>query len=989
MRLTSHRSRPGKGGEAPWRSFAAAAFLSLLAAGPVLAQNGTVTGRVVDEGSQRPLVGVQVSLASTGLGALTQPDGRYAILNVPPGSYNMRLDRIGFRTATRAIQVGAGQTVVADFELATEVLGLDEIVVTGTAGAARRREVGNSIAQVNLADIAEPPVNVDALLSARVPGMTVLQNSGQVGSGARIRLRGNSSVAMSNQPILYVDGVRVRSDGYARNVPPSGSSLRSNNDIVSPLNNINPADIERIEVIKGAAATTLYGTEAAAGVIQIFTKRGHTGAATWTATIEQGFAHELPFGVDASLAPPSEAGKKPFCDANGENCGRPEYMYINPWLRDGHRQKYSLSVGGGGEALQYFISGTYDDNEGVLPLDEEQRVSVRGNFTFSPINTLRFQWNTSLTSSDLQNTPAGNNAHGITLNTFRRDRNYVSAESRAGVDPLLNWDLLTNVDHLITGFTGTWSPMSNFTNRVSVGYDLSQVNQRNFRPFGFVLAPTGVLSDRRYQYSNLTFDYVGTYDVQISDDLRSSFSWGGQSITTETQETSAYGENFPGPGQPVVDNGGLTLGFESRIRVVNAGFFVQNLFDFRNRYFLTAGVRVDGNSAFGEGLGLQAYPKVSLSYIVSDEDFWPESMGTVKLRAAWGQAGRAPGAFDAIRVYDPAGWGTSPAFLPLRVGNSDLGPERSSETEFGFDGSFISNRLAVDFTYYHQKTKDALFNVRQIPSLGFLSSQLQNVGELENKGVELSATATLYESENFSWELGGSVYTNKSKVLDLGGVPEFSLGDFGWVIEGQPVPVIRARCLDNPDELADPIVHRNAAGRIEECNIGPNEPTHTFGVNTTFNLPKGLLLTARGEYQGGSYMYDGAAWNAVRRSVRWPGCFEAYTIQETQGVQAMTATQRAQCIVQNAQADFFVYPADFFKVRELTLSVPVPASLLPGTSRATLTLSGRNIWKWVNEDFPVFEPEMGENGGFNNPVRSLLEHVPPPAVYTAALRVTF
>ncbi len=981
----------GRGSGFTLRTAGRAAMFAALFAAPVAAQNGTINGRITESGTQRPVVGVQISVGSSGLGAISEPDGRYSILNVPPGSYTLRVLRIGYKVLTRDVSVTARQTTVADFELSTEVLGLDEIVVTGTAGAARRREVGNSIAQVNLANIAEPPVSVDALLQARVPGMTVIQSSGQVGSGSMIRLRGNVSVAMSNQPILYVDGVRVRSEGYARNVPPTGSTLRSNNDIASPLNDISPADIERIEVIKGAAATTLYGTEAAAGVIQIFTKRGSTGRATWTAQIETGFDHELKFGPKSTDLPPSEQNTKAFCDANGGSCGDPAYLYINPWLRDASRQQYSLSVGGGAESLQYFVSGAYSNNEGVLPLDREKKTTVRGNFTFSPLSTLKLQWNTSFTNEDFTNTPAGNNAQGITLNTFRRNRNYLSSETRAAVDPLLTWDLTTNIDHLITGVSATWSPLAKWTNRLSLGYDLAQQDNRSNRPFGFVLEPTGVLSDRRYQYTNLTVDYVGTYELHLGDNLRSSFSWGGQSVTSETQSTLAFGQNFPGPGDPVVNNAGLTLGFETRERVINAGFFFQDVVDFHNRYFLTGGIRVDGNSAFGKNLGLQAYPKISGSYIISDETFWPKALGTTKLRAAWGQSGRAPGAFDALRVYDPSGWGTQPAFLPLRVGNPDLGPERTSEVELGFENSTLSDRLALDFTYYYRRTSDALFNVREAPSLGFLNSQLKNIGELEGKGVELSANLSVIRKANFGWDVGGSIYTNKSKVLSLGGAPEFLIGggDFGWVVEGQPVPVIHAHCLANPDEKANPIVQTNPDGSAKLCNIGPNQPTKVFGINTTITLPKGILLTARGEYQGGNYMYDGAAWNAITRSVKWPGCFADYKLSEEQGPDALTAKQRSRCVVQFAQSDFEIYKADFFKIRELTVQAPIPSKLMPGATHAALSLTARNFWKWVNSDFPVFEPEMGNNNGFNTTERSLLEQIPPPATYTLALRVTF
>lgn len=982
------------------------------------AQNGTVAGQVTDATTGGGMPSAQVYLVDTGLGTLTSGNGRYIILNVPAGTYTVRVERLGFATQDASVTVSAGATATQNFTMEPEALGLDEIVVTGTAGAKRRREVGNTLAQIDVADVEEPVASVDALLQGRVTGATILQSSAGAGGGAQIRLRGNVSVAQSNQPLLYVDGVRVRSDGFAKNVPPIGYSGRSGNDIASPLNSINPEDIERIEIIKGSAATTLYGTEAASGVIQIFTKRGHTGQARWTASIEQGFARNLPYGPDLSDGlPPSEAG----VDGEGmlASGATPRFMYIDPWLRgnlpscdvisptsDGReqpcdsgffsdwgawQQKYALSVSGGNETLRYFLSGQMENDVGVMPLDKEEKYVVRGNFTFNPMDDLQLSWNTSYTNDQIQNTPAGNNAHGLTLNAYRRDRNYLNDESFEAIDLFVRnvdgsdaQEITTDIDHLITGLTATYTPRDNLTNRLTIGYDLAQQNNRNLRPFGFSRAPTGILSDQRLRFSNLTFDYVGTLDFGLSDDIRSSFSWGGQSITEIIASNTAYGDNFPGPGDPTVSTAGNTLGFESRQRVVTAGFFFQNLFDFKNKYFLTAGLRVDGNSAFGSDLGLQAYPKVSASWVLSDEDFWGRD-SQVKLRAAWGQSGRAPGAFDAVRTYNAVGWGGAPAFFPLNVGNAELGPELTTELEFGADAAFLENRLAIEFTYYNQVTSDALFNVRQIPSSGFLSSQLKNVGELQNKGIELGVNGAIIQGESFGWDLGTSIYTNNSEVTELPEeVPDFGIGGNGWVVRGQPVPVIQGDCVSNPDAIADPIIE-------EDCNFGPNLPTLVWGVNTTLHLPNNMSLTARGEYQGGHYMVLGAGSAALSRSVRWAGCFDAYRIQETQGEQALTAFQRAKCIGSYGfDGDYMIQPADFFKIRELTFNMPVPDRFFPGESSANLTFSGRNIFTWVNEDFPTFDPEMGNN---NNPgdvdVRSITEHVPVPSIWTMALRVTF
>jgi TonB-linked SusC/RagA family outer membrane protein len=988
------------------------------------AQNGTVTGTVTGDGG-RALSGAQVLLVGTGLGTRAGENGRYTIVNVPPGNYRVRAAMLGHRPIEQAATVVAGETVTSDFAMKAQALGLDALVITGTAGAARQREVGNAISQLNMSAVQESPSNVGALLQGKVAGMTVMPSSAMAGSGSMIRLRGNVSVAVSNQPLIYVDGIRLRSDGYQKNVPFTGSDLRSSNDMASALNDINPSDIERIEIIKGAAAATLYGTEAAAGVIQIFTKTGHAGKPEWTFEVDQGFARALEFGPDAESAPP---GDTIFACAVVTPCsgtmqayrdsfpsrfrglptrgisragGTSNFLFIDPWLRNGYRQRYSMSVGGGGEALRYFVSGSMSDEDGVLPNDNEAKNVFRGNFSFTPVANLLLSWNTSYTNDQITNTAAGNNAHGLTLNSFRRDRNYASNDRPEVVEQMLKQELTSQIHHLITGGTVSWSPLTNLTNRLTVGWDLAQIENRNLRPFGFILAPSGIISDRRNEYQTLTFDYVGNYSRPLTSALRGTLSWGGQSVTTDNRETSAHGENFPGPGDPTVASGGTTLGFEDRQRVVNAGFFGQTLFDFKDRYFLTLGARVDGNSAFGQDFGLQTYPKASVSWVASDETFWPSWTPEMKLRAAWGQSGRAPRAFDATRTWEQVSWGGQPAFYPLNVGNPELGPERTSEVELGFDAALFDNRVTTEFTWYQRRIDDALFDVRQVPSEGFLprdaESQNDNVGKMKSSGFELLANASVFRRGEIEWSLGGSVYTSKTEVVSLGGASEFSLGDFGYIAVGEEIPMIMTDfCIENPEApvgaaALDPARIITRANSPGSCKHGPNLPTHTFGMHTTLALPYGLTFNARGEYMGGHYMYDGAAFNAVNRSVRWPGCYDFYRLQEAGRVAEARAIDFARCASPSAtRSSYFVYPADFFKLRDVSLGFQVPQRFLRGGARsARIVLSGHNIWKWVNEDFPVFDPETNDNDGFDGRVRSILEHVPPPATYTASMRVTF
>jgi TonB-linked SusC/RagA family outer membrane protein len=985
--------------------------LLLLVGARATAQTGTVTGTVTSETTQ-PLAAAQVTVVGTSLGTRTGLDGKYTIVNVPAAQYRVRVQFIGHRPMDLPVTVTAGGTVTLDFVMRAQALALDAIVVTGTGSAARNREVGNSISQIDMAKVQLPSANIGQLLQGRTAGMQVMPSSAMAGSGSMIRLRGNVSVTMSNQPLIYVDGVRIRSDGYQRNVPPTGSDLRSGNDVASPLNDINPNDIERVEVIKGAAAATLYGTEAAAGVIQIFTKSGQTGRPQWSLSVDQGFVRSLPFGPDPSTAPPGDtifacttrvnnvcngtqqAYRDSFPDrfaglptrGVSRAGGTSSYLFIDPWLRNGLRQRYSLSVGGGAENLRYFVSGTSSDEEGVLPNDKEARQSVRGNFSFMPINNLLLSWQTAYTKDNIANTAAGNNAHGLTLNSFRRDRNYASDDRPEIVALMLNQEITSDITHLITGGTINWSPNANLTNKFTVGYDQAQIENRNLRPFGFILAPTGIISSRRNAYETLTFDYVGSY-VKPMAGLRNTFSWGAQGVSTETRETSAYGENFPGPGKPTVSSAGTTLGFEERQRVVNGGFFGQGLFDKDNRYFLTLGFRVDGNSAFGENFGLQYYPKASFSWVASEERFWPSWNPEMKFRMAWGRSGRAPGAFDAVRTWEPVGWGGQPAFFPRNVGNPDLGPERTTEIEVGFDAAFFGDKLTSQITWYNRDVDAALFSARQVPSLGFLNSQQRNVGAMTSSGFEATANLLLLRTPALEWTVGGTLFTSSDQVTSLGGAADFSIGNFGWIMKDRPIPVIRTDfCVTNPNELgATPDISTDP----NDCIHGPNLPTRTYGMHTNLLLPRGINLIVRGEYQGGHYMYDGAAFNAVTRSVRWPGCYDFYTLQEAGKTAEIRPLDQVRCTPASSRADYFIYPANFFKLREVSLNMPVPPRLIPGSTSASFTLSGHNVWRWLNKDFPVFDPETGNNGGFDSRVRSILEHVPPPASYTATIRVVF
>ncbi len=964
-----HKSRRTPG----WRTGGlpiAAALLFALGPAILSAQQGTGTirGNVTNAASKAPLGNAQVFIAGTTLGGLTTADGSFSIVAVPLGSRVVRVRLIGYQPIEKTVTVTEGGTATVDFALTQSAISLDEVVVTGTGGSARKREVGNSIAQVKVSDIPDVPSTVSSMLTGRLAGVNVTTGTGNSGGGQSIRLRGTTSVALTNQPLIFIDGVRTRSDEYPRNTPFTGSTQRGANVNGSPLNDINPDDIERIEIVKGAAAATLYGTDAAAGVIQIFTKRGAAGAARWNVQLNSGISSLQQFGTDEA-----------------------PLLFMDPFLRnsktgrfgpDNYAARYGSAVqvsGGQGESLRYLLSGSADNTDGVLPNDKDRKYQLRANLDFMPIKNIVMNFSNAYTNNLVNQTPAGNNAQGVTLNAFRRDRNYFSSENPDTIAQVFQQQLDTYIDRSISGLTTTWTPFTRFSSRFTIGYDRAALENRNLRPFGFPGVPLGYIQEQRWSNSTLSTDWVNNFEFGIGNDLRITASAGTQYVNSLVSDVIGLAENFATPSAPTVASGGLKNADENRQRVITGGAFSQALIGFKDRYFLTFGGRVDGNSAFGKDFGFQFYPKVSGSWVISEESFWKPVLGTTKLRAAYGAAGRAPGAFAAVRTYDQVGWGTATAVRPNNLGNPDLGPERTSELELGFDESLLEGRLGIDFTYFKATTTDALFNVRSIPTNGFLNNTLRNVGELEKSGVEATINLAVIERPTFGLNVGLNIATNNSKVVSLGGAPSFSLGNNGWVVEGQPAPVIQGIVIRNPDAVGA------APDTASNHNFGPANPTSIIGGSLSLRTWRNISISMRGERQSGAYILESASSNALQRSVLWPTCFDAY--KHIAANQPITVRETLTCIPKNVRSDMFIFSADFFKIRDITVSVPLGRAI-PGTNSSSFVFSAQNIFR-KNYGMPLFDPEMSGNDGFNASVRYINEHIPSPAVFLTSLRVSF
>jgi TonB-dependent starch-binding outer membrane protein SusC len=987
------------------------ALIAAFAGAAAAQQAGQIRGRVTDQNGA-PIADVQVYIVGQNLGSLSRQTGIYVIVGVPAGQYELKAERIGLTPVTRRVTVAAGTQLEENFQLTTAALGLDEIVVTGTAGAAAKREVGNAITTINTVDLPDRPTSVLNMLTASAPGLEInATGGGELGQGQEIRIRGTNSINNAGSPVIVIDGVRIMSNTF------SSPGSASNNP--SAFDQLNPNDIERIEVISGPAASTLYGTEASAGVIQVFTKKGTNRAPQWTAEVQEGTMWNQKFGAWGNTL---WTNGIPSPITKAERGQSPDYMWMEPWICTGpfkcgqyHEspitQYYNVAVRGGGQALQYFTSGAYETDQGATPEEGLRRYNIRGNFTLNPMPDLLFTWNTAYTNTWQKNSPTGNVTGGLTLNVFRGDQNYLATADTAIINStLLSRDIQQNIERLTSGITFTYTPLANLTNRMTIGYDLSLQERRSIVPFGNIQAPDGSISVAEYARRFLTFDYVGTYSFQVANEMRSSFSWGGQATGDFTAQLSSSGSGFPGAALPTISSASTATASETRSKTWNSGFFLQNVFDLRSKYFLTAGVRVDGNSTFGKNFNLQVYPKASASWVVSDESFFREGWGELKLRAAYGLAGRAPDAFVSQRTWTNSGLGGEPAFTPGNLGNPDIGPEVTAELELGFDASWFGDRVRPGYTHYHQTTKDAIQSVPTIPSLGFTSSVNFNIGEVENWGNELRLDVTALRMRNWGLDLSSSWSKNGNNVIKWAGESDPStstrigrpISYSTWSMYQNPEALGSARRTDGtyqaqtcetsvitvvsptrsdttlvPRPGLDPSIMACSFSSVNVYGYPLSRPTVLLNQSATVRMPFGISVSARADYRGGEgyWKSTNAMGSAVSRNARSPVCLPYYQNLKDTSLRLDTPPIWVErCHPSLARA--YNHPGGEFKLRSISATVPMDWVFSDRVQSSVLTIVMDEVW-------------THNNSLFGNYPAGVSERVPPPTRLRASLRVTF
>lgn len=975
------------------RRAGAAMALACATAVSLAAQGGTIKGKVTDLGTGRPLDEAQVVLLGSPRGTRTNGQGEYTLPAVTPGTYNLRAQRIGNSSQVKSVTVVAGQTVTVDFALTPAPISLGEVVVTGTAAEVRKKEIGNSMAAISSKSFEDAPVtNTQDILGGRAPGVTVMANGGQPGTGGTIRLRGNNSISMGNNPVVYIDGVRI----YSENGPVALASRQGS----LTMNDLRADDIERIEIVKGAAATTLYGTEASGGVVQIFTKKGLAGRPQWTSEISLGNNSVADIGQkkdDPTGFFLKQCRGDRLVDLDGNKFVDPTCPSNGSWFRNGAVQRYSIGVRGGTDQLTYALSGNFNNEEGAVAPGFSKDGGFRGNFQFNAAKGLIFNMSTAYNRKYVRWIPDGNNASGLFLNVGRGPfNNFKGGKGECvgvTVTCVTNGYILQMIpenrgDHFVNGLTANWNPSARFAHKLALGWDYVNADNQTIYPFGYLNSPLGQIWKQDWTHTKLSIDYAGSFiQSALPRDLTSTFSWGGQLFEDRDYYTRVDALNFAAPGEVTLASASqASVVGQDRLRVITAGLFLQEMVGWNDRLFLTLGMRVDGNSSFGKEFGLQQYPKASLSYVASDHAWFPKKwVQELKLRGAIGESGKAPGAFDAVRTWDPtAGDEGTPAFTPAQRGNPSLGPERTREFEGGVDVSAFNGRIGLEATAYVTKTIDALIPVQYPPSEGFSRTQLENVGTLQNKGIELGITGAIIRTNALEWSARANITRTKSEAVNLGG-QDIPTGLGTWVKKGYPVPGYWGPKVTNADKFETPVVSST------EQYIGPVYPTKIYSFGTTVSW-KDFTFDALGEFQGGHYLANWIGYQNARRYVL-PACYDTQRALKNNDATALArinAGQRAMCAYDRTVMNdrFWIEKADFFKLRSVTLSHPLPVRWLKGARSAQLTISGRNLFRIT--DYTGSDPEVQDARDAGGALgRRDYYNLPPTKSVLMALKVNF
>ncbi|HEX5655168.1 MAG TPA: SusC/RagA family TonB-linked outer membrane protein [Chitinophagaceae bacterium] len=953
----------------------------------LLAQT-VITGRVVEAGTNNPLQGATVAERGTTNSTQTNAEGRFSI-SVRNTNAKLVISFVGYVQQIVDARDNIGVT------LAVDNTRMSEVVVTGLATSVKRTNLANAVASITAKELVGTTVQptVDGALYGKFTGANISANSGAPGGGISVKLRGITSLVANSQPLFIVDGVYYDNSSIAGGLNTisraAGQGSNSNQD--NPSNRIadlDPQDIDRIEILKGASAAAIYGSRAAGGVVLITTKRGRSGKPKIEVAHSIGFQMQLrKLGQrewdDAKVQAAFGANGLAIYQANNRvTHDYEEELYGNNGLMNNTR----LSVSGGNENTTYYAGFSRKHDEGIVKRTGYQKSSFRLNLTQKMTSFLDLAVNANYIESEASRGFFNNDNTSTTLGV-----SFVSTPSWANLFPDANGnypnnpfapsnflqtrDLITNkekVNRTLVGGSATWKVFKNYKHDLKVivrgGIDNYTLNTIAIFPQELQFQKDGNGTNGASIYGttitrNSNYNAFLVHDFTLNDKLSFRTQAGVTEENININNVLNTSTQLIGT-QTNVNQAGAVQAEQAKTLQRDRGFFAQEEFNYNDIVILTAGIRGDKSSRNGDANKLYYYPKVSGAFNIHSLPSWGwDKISQLKVRAAYGRSGNfAP--FGAIYTpLVPAIFnGTTGSLVGLIKGNENLNPETQRELEMGLDLGILRNRVGLEFTYYNKKVDDLLLNVEVPTSSGF-STEWKNVASIKNRGFEVALQATPISTANLKWNSQINFWKNKAEVIELE-VPAFNTGAFGATLgtyriqKGKsPTQIVG---IAGPGDKVDPESGLGVFGDAEpdfQMSFLENLSYKRFQFTVLMHWKKGgdniNLSTLLSDIFGTSPDFDEKSLDP------------AGTV--TNGNYRLNAL--------GVTAAPWIEDAGYFRVREIGLSYAMPKAWFNNVAEVKVGFSGRNLFNWFK--YNSYDPEVSNFGA--NAISSNVEVTPFPS----------
>ena len=969
------------------------AIAPLLLSLPAAAQTRTLTGTVTDASTGQPLEGARVSVRGTSFTTTTGASGRFSLGNIPAGGITISIRRIGSNPAEIVLPPGQDDIRIT---LTRDPLRLSDVVVTGQATGVERRNLANAVATVSGDEISRVSAQtVEQALQGKVVGASIQANSGAPGGGMQMRLRGVTSINGSSEPLYVVDGVVLSNvaipsnqNAVTRSTQGSNPSLTQDNQ-VNRIADLNPNDIENVEVLKGASASAIYGSRASNGVVIITTRRGKPGERRVSATQRIGvskISNTLGSRTFTTLADATAAW-----GASAANFFTPGVTYDHERELAGRTPLSSESVvdlSGGDEDTRYFASGLWKTDGGIIDNTGYAKQAVRANIDQDLGKRLNFSMQTNVTKSLAQRGLTNNDNAGVSFwmvfpftpsfLDLRRNADGSFPPNRFGQisNPLQTAALMKNDEKVLRSILAgrlTLNAIERqaFNLKLFLNGGADQFAQENsllfppelqFEPIDDGEPGTALLSNSNNLNLNLGTSGVLTFTPQ-SGTFTATTSVGVNGSSRDLRTSRIVSRNLPG-GIGIVGAGTDVRVTEQRQRVEDFGLFAQEEFlTLSERLLLTAGINADRSSANSDIKKYFYYPKVSGSFRFP-QPF--RALEELKLRAAYGQSGNQPlfgQKFTPLTVTENIG-GLPGIIVPVQgsVGSKNLRPERQRELEAGADLTFAGGRGALELTGFRKDVSDLILQRTLAPSSGF-GFEVFNGGRLRTTGAEVGVSLVPIQSAETEWIFRTSFASTRSKIVSLP-VPTFRGLGFGTALGSfQFEEGASATQIVGNDSLPD--------GSTVVRKIGDANPDFNMSFSNNLRFRQFRLYGLLDWQHGGSiinltkFLYD-----LGQNTADYADPITVGTLQTTKGANRLRLFPK--------QTAMYVEDASFMKLREVTLSFEVPATMVSrfgrGVRSAELSLSGRNLWTHTN--YTGMDPEVSNFG--NQPIGRNIDVAPFP-----------